>query len=286
MRYRFIHTEKAIFPVLVMCRVLLVSRSGYYAWLMRPRSARDRHTERLAMRVRTIHARTRRRYGSPRIHRELLAAGERVGENRVARIMRCEGLRSVPKRRFRVTTQSNHSHPVAENVLQRNFKTEAPNRVWTGDITYLWTDEGWLYLAVLLDLFSRRIVGWAISTRINEELARAALEDAWRKRPVCGPLIHHTDRGSQYASQGYSELIRKIRATPSMSRRGDCWDNAVTESFFATLKKELIYTQRWESREEMCAAVADYIENFYNTQRRHSTLGYVSPVEFELSHGM
>ena len=281
MKFAFIQAERARFPVLVLCRVLGVSRAGFYAAHQRPVPERDRVDARLAVQIAAIHGASRRCYGSPRVHAELRAQGQCTSRKRVARLMRRAGLAARRRRAFRVTTQSQHRHPVAPNRLARNFTTPAPDQVWVSDITYLPTSEGWLYLAVVLDLFSRRIVGWATSDRLGEGVALEALGMGLaRRRPRPG-LLHHSDRGSQYASAEYRGILSGQGIECSMSGRGSCWDNAVAESFFATLKIELDHDAAWRTRREAHRAVFDYIELFYNAERRHSTLGHLSPVAFE-----
>ena len=281
MRYRFIDAEKALYPIRVLCHVLEVARSGYYAWRGRLPSARAKANDRLLDEIRTVHKASRGTYGSPRVFQELRTPEYPVSENRIARLMRVSGIRSKHRRKFRVTTQSNHRRPVAPNVLAREFTVAAPNRVWAGDITYVWTAEGWLYLAILIDLFSRIVVGWSMSTRITDELTLSALRMAFRKRRPAAGLLFHSDQGSQYTSNDYRQFMINHQITASMSRRGNCWDNAVSESFFATLEKDLL--QGWvpETRSIARAAIFDYIEAFYNRRRRHSYLGYFSPAEFE-----
>lgn len=280
MKFAFIHAEKALFPVATLCRHLEVSRSGYYAWAARPESSRKRSDRALAVAVAAVHHESKRRYGSPRVHRELRARGHRVGEKRVARLMRQEGLAARSKKRFVRTTDSRHAHPVAENILARDFHPQEPNAKWAGDITYVWTAEGWLYLAVVLDLFSRRVVGWAVSERIDRQLVLAALGSALHGRPA--PLLHHSDRGSQYASEDYRRALKEKGITCSMSRKGNCWDNACVESFFSSLKMELVYEgDVFPTRAAASSALFEYVELFYNRRRRHSALGYVSPAEYE-----
>jgi transposase InsO family protein len=281
-RFEFVQAEKASFPVAVLCDVLEVSRSGYYAWTKRTPSARTQDDMKLAVEVKAVHERSRGRYGSPRVHRALRKKGVRVGEKRVARLMREHGLRGRRKRPFRTTTNSNHAEPIAPNVLERNFVPEAPNRSWAGDVTYIATAEGFAFLAVLLDLYSRRVVGWAMSDTNDTALALAALHRAARGRRVRRGLVHHTDRGSPYASGDYRRAIAGYGMVPSMSRKGDCWDNAVSESFFATLRAELCDDERYPTRTAAEASIGAYIEDFYNVERLHSHLGYVSPIEFEL----
>lgn len=281
MRFRFIEREKAEYPVAVMCRVLEVTRGGYYAWRQRPESARAQRNRALSEEIRLAHTASRCTYGSPRVHQQLVAQGHTVGRHRIARLMRKSGLKARCKRRFRTTTQSNHAHPIAENLLERRFAVESPDRAWVTDITYVWTQESWLYLAVILDLYSRRVVGWSMGTRIDQELTLRALRMALVSRAPKGPLIHHSDRGSQYAARAYRDLLEANGVSRSMSRKGDCWDNAVAESFFATLKTELIYRTTFRTRARARRAIFEYIEGFYNRVRRHSYLGYVSPEAFE-----
>jgi transposase InsO family protein len=282
-KFAFIASKEVAFPVLAMCKVLGVTRSGFYAWKKRPKSARARADEQLGIVITALHEKSRERYGSPRIHRALRKKGVRVGAKRIARLMRAAGLVTRQKRRFRRTTDSNHSNPIAPNVLERDFEPAAPNQAWAGDVTYIATGEGWSYLAVLLDLFSRRVVGWAMSTTNDTALALAALQDAvCTRRTVPTGLVHHTDRGSPYASDEYRKALTQYGMTPSMSRTGDCWDNAVSESFFATLRAELVDHERYSTAEAAERSIGDYIDKFYNVERLHSHLDYVSPIEFEL----
>jgi putative transposase len=281
-KFVFIEAEKAQYPIGVLCDVLQVSRSGFYAWRRRGPSARARADENLAVEIAAVHKRTCGRYGSPRVHRELRAKGRRVSKKRIERVMRERGIRGKMKRRFRRTTDSNHTSPIAPNVVARQFEPSAPNQVWAGDVTYIATCEGWAYLAVLLDLFSRRVVGWAISASNDTGLALAALERALRGRPVPAGLVHHTDRGSPYASEEYRRALSARGMIASMSRSGDCWDNAVAESFFATLRVELVDDEDYPTRAIAAASIGDYVEEFYNLVRLHSHLDYVSPIEFEL----
>jgi len=280
-RFAFIAAEKAAFPVTVLCRTLAVSRAGFYAAQARPPAARARADNRLAVEIVAIHGESRQRYGSPRVHAELRARGQGVSRKRVARLMRHQGLAARRRRRFRVTTDSTHPFPVAANVLARRFAARAPDVVWVTDITYIPTGEGWLYLAVLLDLCSRAIVGWAMSDRITDALTLEALRMALARRQPPRGLLHHSDRGSQYASGDYQTQLTRHGVVGSMSRRGDCWDNAVAESFFATLKVELVHDTLWPTRAAARTALFDYIEVFYNQQRRHSSLGFLSPLAFE-----
>jgi len=283
MRFVFIRAHARIWHITTMCRVLEVSRAGYYAWRARPLCERVRENRWLRDRIRQIHDDVHGRYGSPRVHQELRALGIPCGKHRVARLMRAAGLRAKSPPRFRVTTQSDHAERVAGNVLARQFAVEhagAPNRVWVADLTYIATREGWLYLAVVLDLASRRVVGWALRTRLDHELALAALRMALTHRGARGGL-HHSDRGVQYASGAYQALLRSAGFTPSMSRVGNCWDNAVAESFFATLTKELLVDGVFASREIASRELFTFIEIWYNRKRRHSTLKYRTPVEVE-----
>lgn len=273
------------FRIRLMSRVLGVSRSGYYAWLVRPESARSVANRRLLPLIRQAYLKSRRTYGSPRVTDELRDQGLVCNEKRIARLMRLYGIRPKTVKKFRATTDSKHSLPVAPNLLGRNFTVSGPNRVWLADITYIPTAEGWLYLAGVLDLYTRRIVGCAMSPRINAELTLSALGQALaRYRPGPG-LIHHSDQGKQYADGDYQKLLRQHQAITSMSRRGDCWDNAPMESFWGTLKQELVHHERFETRDEAKAKIFEYIEVFYNGQRRHSSLGSVSPAEYESAAG-
>ena len=279
MRYAFIDRHRYEYRVGRMCDTLEVSRSGYYAWRGRPASQRSREDRRLEVEIRSEFRRSRETYGSPRVHEALQRKGIRCSRKRVIRLMRRAHLRPKKVRRFRKTTQAAETHPKAPNVLNREFTTSAPDLVWAGDITYLRTVEGWLYLAVILDLYSRRVVGWAISTRLTQDLALSALKRALTERGAQAGLLHHSDRGSQYTSHDYQKILGEVGFKVSMSRKGDCWDNAVVESFFATLKAELGDT--FSSRQGAHDALFDYIEVFYNRQRMHSSLGYMSPAEYE-----
>lgn len=282
MKYAFIKAQEVAFPVQAMCQVLGVSRSGYYAWSERPEPRIDPAEVAAVAEISAAHKRSRGTYGSPRIHRELRARGINMSRKRVERLMREKGLKGAQKRRFRCTTDSRHSLPIAPNRLDRDFDPVAADRVWAGDVTYIATEQGWLYLAVILDLFSRRVVGWSASATNDTALASEALRRALvARRPEAG-LLHHTDRGSPYAALAYTTILRQYGIVASMSRAGDCYDNAVVESFFGTLKAELVCGCIYPSRAAAIAAISDYIENFYNPQRRHSHLQYLSPIEFEL----
>jgi len=284
MKYRFISDHREIFRVGRMCNVLDVSRSGYYAWLRRPESARKKENKSLATRIRVIHGQKRKTYGSPRIHQELNENGVKCSRNRVARIMKQEGIRAIVPRKYKATTDSKHNLPVAPNLLKQDFDIKEPNKVWLADITYISTLEGWLYLAAVMDLGCRRIKGWSMSNRLTKELALNALKMAICNNPSTTGIIHHSDRGSQYASTDYQKLLVDNGMIPSMSRKGNCWDNAVAESFFSSLKKERIKKQIYKNRELARADVADYIVTFFNRTRRHSYLGGVSPEQFEAAH--
>lgn len=280
--FELVHAERARLPVSFSCRVLGVSRSGYYRWCSATPSERTQADGMLAAHIRDIHREHKGRYGSPRVHRDLRARGLRVGRKRVARLMRLQGLKGCKPRRFRRTTDSCHRYRIAPNLLERNFTAAETNRVWVGDITYVPVRDGWLYLAVLIDLFSRRIVGWAISDRIDTELALGALQMAVTVRQPRPGLIHHTDRDCRYASDDYQAALKQRGIVPSMSRKADCWDNAVAESIFATIEKELLCDQPLMSRAETRIQIADYIDNYYNARRRHSYLDYVTPLDYEL----
>ena len=281
MRYEFIRAEKARFPVRLMCRLLEVSRSGFYAWL-KSGDSKELSDRQLLLLIREIFKQYRETYGSPRIYRELRARKVACDKARVERLMRENGITPPRKKKYRVTTNSNHKNPVAPNVIARDFTSPAPNCRWVSDITYVWTWAGWLYLAVVLDLFSRRVVGWAMDTRLDtESLTLSALKMALVSRAPGRGLIHHSDRGTQYTSGDFRKVLDARGIVCSMSRRGDCWDNAVAESFFATLKLDLIYRKTFRTRREARQAIFNYIEVFYNRQRSHSFLGYVSPAEFE-----
>jgi len=265
----------------MMCRLLRVSASGYYAWRIRPESSRTKSDRALMTEIRQVHQDSKGVYGSPRVHAELLARGIPVGRHKVARLMRLARLRGCPRRRFRVTTQRDPSHPVANNLLKQNFSTDAPNRCWAADITYISTREGWLYLAVVMDLYSRRVVGWSMSRWMSRRLVLAALRMAIDAREPEGGLVHHSDRGGQYTSDDFRDELARHGIDCSMSSTGNCYDNAVVESFFASLKRERVNRVRYRTRDEARADIFDYIEVFYNRKRRHGYLGNISPDDFE-----
>lgn len=283
MKYACIARHRGEFTVRLMCKCLEVSRSGFYASQRRPLSSRGRQNLRLQLEIRAAHAASRRRYGAPKIHHELHAQGISCGHNRVARLMRADGIRAKRCRAFRSTTQSDHRQPRAPNQLARRFGVTEweRDRAWVADITYLETQDGWLYLAAVLDLSSRRVVGWCADRRLDQSLVLRALQMALMKRRPAPGLIHHSDQGVQYATGAYQALLTAHQAQPSMSRRGDCWDNAVMESFFATLKTELAHDADWPTRPTAHRALVEYIEVWYNEQRRHAALGYKTPAEFE-----
>jgi transposase InsO family protein len=281
MTFRFIEGHRGRWPVRLLCEALEVSPAGYYAWRGRPAGARRERREALVVEIRAIHAEVKGRYGSPRVHAELAARGHGCCVNTVARLMRDNGVAARTARKFRRTTDSNHDLPVADNLLGRRFDPASPNESWVADITYIPTREGWLYLAAVEDLYSRRVVGWSMADHLGSRLVVDALELAVRRRLPDEGLLAHSDRGGQYASEHYQRLLAKHGITCSMSRKADCWDNAPMESFFASLKKELVHGADFATRAEARAAIVEYIEAFYNTKRRHSTLGYVSPAEYE-----
>jgi putative transposase len=281
-RFAFIQQHTQEFPVDLMCEVLEVSRSGYYAWRNRPVSAQARRRDQLVARIQAVHTDSRQVYGSPRIHEELRAQGVACCQNTVARLMKQHAIRSKMRRRFVVrTTDSRHGHAIAPNRLQQQFDVPQPNQVWAADITYIPTGEGWLYLAAVIDLCSRKVVGWAADDHLRAELPCAALRMALLQRRPAGPLLHHSDRGVQYACDEYQALLARHQIACSMSRRGNCYDNAVVESFFGTLKTELIHHHNYATRNEARLALFEYLEVFYNRKRRHSKLGYQSPAEYE-----
>jgi len=279
--FRFIDEHRGQWPVRLLCRALEVSPAGYYAWRGRPASARQRRRDALLVEVRAVHAEAKARYGSPRVHAELAARGRGCCVNTVARLMRESGLAAKAARKFRRTTDSDHGLPVADNLLGRQFDPAGPNEAWVADITYIPTREGWLHLAAVEDLYSRRVVGWSMADRLESRLAVDALELAVQRRLPGEGLLAYSDRGSPYASEHYQRLLAQHGITCSMSRRAVCWDNAPMESLFASLKKDWVHGADFATRAEARAAIFEYIEVFYNGQRRHSSLGHVSPAEYE-----
>jgi len=284
-RYRFIQEHQKELPVKKMCQILQVSRSGYYDWKSRKPSLRQKRHSKLLEQIRQAHQQSRQLYGSPRIHAQLKDKGVKVCQNTVAKLMKKEGIRSKVRRRFVIhTTDSNHLHWVAANLLDRRFNDwKLPDRAWCSDITAIWTQEGWLYLAAVMDLCSRKIVGWHMSDSLEASLCLEALKMALDHRSAGCGLVHHSDRGVQYACDAYQSLLEQSKLMCSMSRVGNCYDNAAMESFFGTLKREEVYQQKYFTKEQAKASIFQYIEVYYNRERRHSALGYVSPVEFEAS---
>lgn len=274
---------QGVFRVAAMCRVLQVSSSGYYAWNRRGESQRSRENRTLLVQIKAIHKESRRSYGPLRVYDALKDHGAVCGRHRVARLMRQHDIRAKQKRPYKVTTDSRHALPVAENLLNRQFDVQAPNQVWSADVTFIPTRQGWLYLAVVLDLFSRRVIGWSMSGLNNRMLVISALKMVIdTRRPE--HLLHHSDRGSTYASNDYQTLLKQSNITCSMSRKGNCWDNAPIESFFATLKRELIHYRRYQNRDEARRDIFEYIEVWYNRKRKHSSIGYLSPGQYEHHH--
>jgi putative transposase len=283
MKYAFIAQHSQEFAITMLCQVLGVSTSGYYAWKERPVSQRQQANAQLSAQIRCLHERSRGTYGSPRIHADLLAMGLRCSRKRVARLMRLAGLRARCRRRYKVTTQADTRQKVAPNLLAQDFSAERINHKWLADITYIATRQGWLYLAAIMDAFSRRIVGWSMSKRLHTRLVENALRFALGHRTVDGDLIHHSDRGSQFTSDDYQALLHEHNIQVSMSASGNCYDNAMMESFFATLKTECV-TETYATRQIARHRIFEYIEMWYNRQRRHSALGYLSPLAFEQQH--
>ena len=281
MRFEFIAEHKKAFPVTAMCRVLEVSRTGYYDWFKRPPSKRELSNRQLDVHIQAIFMTHKGRYGSPRITNELIDRGIPCSENRVVARMKALNLQAKAKRKFKMTTDSNHNKPIAPNRLNRDFTATKPNEKWVSDITYIWTQEGWLYLAVVMDLYSRAIIGWKLSRRMTQDLVCDALTMALWRRQFPRNVIVHSDRGSQYASDNYRRLLKKYNHLSSMSKRGDCYDNAAMESFFHTLKVELIHDEYYLTREQATQSIFEYIECYYNFTRKHSTIGYTAPMVYD-----
>jgi transposase InsO family protein len=276
-----IDIEKKAYPIALLCDVMRVSRSGYYSWLNREKSPRQREYERLIPVVQEAGKISKHTYGARRMAKEIEAVGVPCGKSKARTLMKLANVSAKQKKKFKVTTDSKHNLPVAPNLLERQFKVEEPDKVYVSDITYLWTNEGWLYLAVIIDLFSRQVVGWSLSSRMTKELVMNALRMAyWQRKPAAG-LLFHSDRGSQYCSTDFQKMLKSYKMVSSMSRKGDCWDNSVAESFFGSLKTERVFFSNYRTREEARQDVVDYIEMFYNSRRRHSYLGYLSPRQFE-----
>lgn len=285
MKYPFIARHRAVWSVSELCQVLGVSRSGFYEWHGRSPSARERANERLTGRIRESFEASDRTYGSPRVWRDLRAWGERCGRHRVARLMRGAHLVARAKRRRHPSDAGPRpTHAIAANLLDRDFTANAPNQKWAADFTYVWTAEGWLYVAAVMDLYSRRIVGWSMQASMTSQLVIDALMMALHRRGRPREVLHHSDQGSQYTSEQFQMLLADAGIVCSMSKRGDCWDNAAMESFFSTLKTERLNRRIYQSRDECRAEVFDYIERFYNARRQHSTIGYVSPMQFEAAY--
>ena len=284
MKYAFIKSNRTQHSVLAMCKILKVSSSGYYDWLNRPISPREKANNALLEQIKVAYIATRKA-GYRTIHAKLIQSGINCDDKKVYRLMNKAGFKSKNKRRFKATTNSKHSYPVFPNLLDRNFMAKKPNMTWVSDISYIWTNEGWLYLAIIIDLYSRAVVGWAMDSRMTTELIESALQMAiWnRKPPRDNSLIFHSDRGSQYASNKFQKILKEHKIICSMSRKGDCWDNAVAESFFGTIKTELVYHYSYRTRREAKNSIFEYIEVFYNRERLHSTLGYQSPMQFEMA---
>ena len=283
MKYAFIQQHEKIYPIQIMCDVLSASRSAYYVWRKGRVTPRQVRQADLLVRVKEIFENSRRTYGSPRILHELRKEGILVNHKTVEELMRRHGIMAKRKRKFKATTNSRHDMPVADNLLNRNFTATKPNQVWVGDITYVATEEGWLYLSTWIDLCTRKVVGWSMSSRMTADLAVDAFRMALFRQRWKAPQLVHSDRGSQYASELFRDELKKHGCTQSMSRKGNCWDNAVAESFFGSLKNELVHHEKYKTREDARLSIFDYIEMFYNTRRLHSHLNYISPEEFERS---
>jgi transposase InsO family protein len=281
MKYAFIKTNTEQWSIERLCEVLEVSSSGYYDWLKRPVCKRAKEDSQLTEQIIKFHCGSGCTYGSPRIYKDLKASGYRLGRKRVERLMKAAAIRGKSKRKYKTTTNSKHKRPRAENLLKQDFKVEQPNQAWVSDITYLATLEGWLYLAVILDLYSRKVIGWAFSERLTDGLTLSALDMALKQRYLSKELIFHSDQGSQYASNAFQAKLKHHHIQQSMSGKGNCFDNAVAESFFATLKTEEIENTPYLTRQQAKTSIFKYIEGFYNTRRRHSTLDYLSPSTFE-----
>ena len=276
-----IDTERKAYSISLLCEVLQVSRTGYYSWRTRGKSARQKEYDSLIPVVKQAHKISQATYGARRISEEVEAHGIPCSRVKAKTLMRLAGVSAKQKKKFKVTTDSKHNLPVAPNLLNREFEVATPDQVYVSDITYIWTSEGWLYLAIVLDLFSRQVVGWSLNSRMSRKLIMDALQMAiWRRRPASG-LLFHSDRGSQYCSADFQKMLKQHKMISSMSRKGNCWDNAVAESFFGSLKTERVFFSNYTTRDEARKDIVDYIEMFYNSRRRHSYLGYVSPKEFE-----
>lgn len=281
MKYKFIMEHRKEFRLGKMCEILEVSKSGYHNYVKEKVAQRRRENAFLLEQIRKVHSESRYIFGSPRVYKELLKQGFRCNRKRVARLMRVNGIRSKVKRRYKITTDSDHQHPVAENLLNQNFNAAKLNKVWVSDLTYIWTSEGWLYLVCILDLCSRRIVGWSMGISPNSRLVTAAIQMALDNRGINPGLIFHSDRGIQYAAEETRNFLIENEMIQSMSRKGNCFDNAVMESFFHTLKTEMVYFEHFQTRQEARMKIFEYIEIFYNRKRSHSSVGYCSPMDHE-----
>ena len=280
-RFAFIHQHRTLFSIELMSRVMGVTSRGYRAWRQRGVSDHQRQDQIILVHIRDQYTQSLATYGRPRLTQQLKAQGLSVGHRRVGRLMKENGICAVRTRAYKVTTNAHHNYPVAPNLLNRDFQAQGPNQKWVGDISYLWTQEGWLYLAVILDLYSRRVIGWAVGDRLTKDLAIRALNMAISLRQPLRGCLHHTDRGSQYCSHAYQAILKEHGFLVSMSAKGACYDNAVVETFFKTIKAELVWRQSWPTRRHAHAAIFQYINGFYNPRRRHSSLGYQSPLAFE-----
>jgi len=282
MKYKFITDNKNIYPIEKMAKVLNLSKSGYYKWLEKPISDREIEDNKILCEIKKIHKESKSTYGSPRVHNSLQTKGIKCGKNKVVRLMKENNVFSKIRKKYKATTDSNHNNPVSENTLDRKFAVDKPNKVWVSDITYIWTLEGWLYLCFIIDLFSRKVVGWSMKARMDSSLVTNAFYMAYMQRkPERNELLFHSDRGSQYASKEFQKVLKDKEVLSSMSRKGNCWDNACAESFVHTLKVEEVHHSIYRNREIAQVKIFEYIEGFYNNSRMHSTLGYMSPVEFE-----
>ncbi|MFC2084419.1 IS3 family transposase [Bacteroidota bacterium] len=280
-RYEFIKKRSNEFSTRVLCELMKVSKSSYYKYLRRKPSRREESNKKILKEIKKIYQESKGRYGSPRITVAINRRGIKCDRKRIARIMKEEGILAKTRKKYKITTNSKHKLPVAENLVRQNFRADKPNKIWAGDITYVWTKEGWLYLAAILDLYSRKIIGWQISKYLDKKLVIEALRKAIEARSVLKGMIFHSDQGVQYASDEFKETLRNNGILQSMSRRGNCYDNAVAESFFHTLKTELIYFERYNTKDEARTSIFEYIEIFYNRKRIHSSIGYLTPEEFE-----
>ena len=283
MKYKFVRLNRSEFSVKKMCQIFKISKSGYYKWKNKKPSSRDKENEMLLNRIKNIYDENKGRYGSPRIIKELIKEGKKCGKNRIVSLMQNNNIRAKTKKKFKVTTDSKHNYAVAPNLLKQNFTANRINQKWVSDITYIYTKEGWLYLAGILDLCSKKIVGWSFGNRLTRDLSIKALEQALKGRNIYGELILHSDRGIQYSCHDYTDLIAKNQIIQSMSGKGNCYDNAVMESFFKTLKAELVHWEKYATRDEAKKSIFEYIEVYYNRKRMHSSIGYMNPEEFESS---